>query len=93
MEELVREATDLIYRVKLTGDRYVISRYGKPAAALVSLSDLAELQSLSKRSGRRLGRLMEEAAATASPTPEFELANAVERSINEVRKERREHDA
>lgn len=86
MEELTRKATELIYGVLLRGDRYIISRYGKPAAALVQLSDLEGLPP----SGRRLGAMMEEAASAAGPVDEAELAQAVEVAIADIRAGRTE---
>ena len=35
---------DLVSRVAHSGERYVIERYGRPAAALVSLDDLAKIE-------------------------------------------------
>ena len=42
--ELRREGGDIIARVKIGGERIVVTDYGKPQAAIVSLSDLALIE-------------------------------------------------
>ncbi len=42
--QLRREGGNVIARVKIAGDRVVVTDYGKPQAAIVSLDDLAAIE-------------------------------------------------
>ena len=42
--QLRRGGGEIIARVKIAGDRVVVTDYGKPQAAIISLDDLAELE-------------------------------------------------
>jgi prevent-host-death family protein len=42
--QLRREGGNVIARVKIAGDRVVVTDYGKPQAAIVTLEDLAALE-------------------------------------------------
>lgn len=86
MEELARNASELIFGVRLRGDRYIISRDGKPAAALVPLSMLEGITATS----RRVGELMQEISAAVPPLPEADLGEIIEQEIAAVRAENRE---
>lgn len=46
--QLRREGGNVIARVKFAGDRVVVTDYGKPQAAIVSLEDLAQLEGFAK---------------------------------------------
>lgn len=46
--QLRREGGDIIARVKIAGERVVVTDYGKPQAAIVSLEDLAQLEGYAK---------------------------------------------
>lgn len=46
--QLRREGGNIIARVKIAGDRVVITDYGKPQAAIVSLEDLALIEAAKK---------------------------------------------
>ncbi|GLF95664.1 type II toxin-antitoxin system Phd/YefM family antitoxin [Streptomyces yaizuensis] len=47
------ELAELINRVVYGGERVVVTRHGKPLAALVSAADLARLEELDRREGGR----------------------------------------
>ena len=38
-----REFSDLIARVRLSGERVLVTRFGKPAAMIISVSDAVQL--------------------------------------------------
>jgi prevent-host-death family protein len=46
--QLRRGGGEIIARVKIAGDRVVITDYGKPQAAIVSLEDLALIEAAKK---------------------------------------------
>lgn len=46
--QLRREGGNIIARVKIAGDRIVVTDYGKPQAAIVSLEDLALIEAAKK---------------------------------------------
>lgn len=50
--QLRREGGNIIARVKIAGDRVVITDYGKPQAAIVSLEDLARIEAAKKQKGQ-----------------------------------------
>ena len=84
-EELKNGAGDVINTVRLRGDVYIVSRYGKPAAAVVPLSMLEQ----SERAYRKLGESMERMAARAPEMTENELEMLVTEEISAVRQKSR----
>jgi len=46
--ELRRAGADIIARARIAGDRIVITNYGRPQAAIISLEDLAVLEAIKK---------------------------------------------
>jgi prevent-host-death family protein len=42
--EAARGFSDLLARVRLNGERFAITRFGKPVAALVSVEDARQLE-------------------------------------------------
>ncbi len=85
MEDLKASAGEIVNAVRLRGDRYIVSRYGKPAAAVVPLRVLEAYE----RNRERLFKVIDEVRAqNAGKDPEA-LENLVSEEVSAVRSARR----
>lgn len=68
--QLRREGAEIVARVRVAGERFVVTNYGKPQAALVSLEDLKFLEE-KKKSPTNLF-LVDEGAPSASQIANYQ---------------------
>ncbi len=80
--EAKKKFSELLARVAFNGERFVITRRGKPMAALIGLEDLAVLEDRGDRSSEPQGLL-----ATAGALADYE---GFEETMIEVHRSRRQ---
>lgn len=72
------EFADLVNRVVYAGERVVVTRHGKPLAALVSAADLERLEELDRAGDAQVVKLTSESReqppAAEAPAPRYDIA-------------------
>ena len=84
---------DVVNQVAISGDVFVITKFGKPIAALVTFDDYKKIMNPAKRYTKEEWdkgfALMDKARSNTKKYPQKEIEKAIGQAIKEVRESKR----
>ncbi|MBU3978820.1 type II toxin-antitoxin system Phd/YefM family antitoxin [Patescibacteria group bacterium] len=87
------QLSDLISRVAYGNQKVVITKFGKPVAALVTFEDYEKIMNPAKRYTKKEWEkgfsLMDKARANAKKFPQREVEQAIDQTVSKVRQTKR----
>ncbi len=93
LKEVRDQLSDLVSKVAYGDQKVVITKFGKPIAALVTFNDYEKLMNPAKRFTRQEWdegfTLMGKVKANTKNHPQQEIEQAVEQTVSEVRRSKR----
>ncbi|OGK13255.1 hypothetical protein A3A93_00555 [Candidatus Roizmanbacteria bacterium RIFCSPLOWO2_01_FULL_38_12] len=93
LKEVREQLSDLVSKVAYADQKVVITKFGKPVAAIVTFNDYEKLINPTKRFSKNEWEkgftLMDKARANTSKYPKQEVEQAIKKAINEVRQSKR----
>ncbi|MEK7517599.1 MAG: type II toxin-antitoxin system Phd/YefM family antitoxin [Patescibacteria group bacterium] len=93
LKYLREQLSDLVSRVAYGDQKVVITKFGKPIAALVTFEDYEKIMDPAKRFKKKEWdkgfSLMDKARANSKNYPQEKLKQAVDQAVNEVRQPKR----
>lgn len=93
LKEVREQLSDLVSRVAYGDQKVVITRFGKPVAALVTFEDYEKIMNPAKRFTKEEWNkgfsLMDKARANVNKYPREEVEQAIDQAVSEVRQSKR----
>lgn len=93
LKDVREQLSDLISRVAYGDQKVVITKFGKPVAALVTFEDYEKIMNPAKRFTKeewdRGFSLMDKARASTKNYPQKEVEQAIDKAVSEVRQSKR----
>ncbi len=93
LKEVREQLSDLVSRVAYGDQKVVITKFGKPVAALVTFDDYEKIMNPAKRYTREEWdkgfTLMDKARANTKKYPQKEVKHAIDQAVSAVRQSKR----
>ena len=93
LKNVREQLSDLVSRVTYGDQKVVITKFGKPVAALVTFDDYEKLMNPAKRFTKdeweKGFEFIDKARANSKKYPKVEVEQAIDRAVSEVRKSKR----
>lgn len=93
LKDVRDQLSDLVSRVAYGDQKVVITKFGKPVAALVTFEDYERIMNPAKRFTKEEWdkgfSLMDKARANTKKYPQEEVKQAIDEAVNEVRQKKR----
>lgn len=93
LKDVRDQLSDLVSRVAYGDQKVVITKFGKPVAALVTFADYEKIMNPAKRFTKEEWdkgfSLMDKARANTKKYPQKEVEQAIKNAVSEVRKSKR----
>ncbi len=93
LKEVRDQLSDLVSRVAYGDQKVVITKFGKPVAALVTFEDYEKIMNPAKRYTKEEWNkgfsLMDKARANTKKFPQEEVEQAIDNAVREVRQSKR----
>lgn len=93
LKDVRDQLSDLVSRVAYGDQKVVITKFGKPVAALVTFEDYEKIMNPMKRYTKEEWKngfsLMDKARVNTKKYPQEEVEQVINQAINEVRKSKR----
>jgi prevent-host-death family protein len=90
LKDVRDQLSDLVSRVAYGDQKVVITKFGKPVAALVTFEDYEKIMNPAKRYTKEEWKkgfsLMDKARVNTKQSPQKEVEKAIAQAISEVRK-------
>jgi prevent-host-death family protein len=93
LKDVRDQLSDLVSRVAYGDQKIVITKFGKPVAALVTFEDYEKIMNPAKRYTKEEWKkgfsLMDKARVNTKKSPQKEVEKAIDQAVSEVRKSKR----
>jgi len=93
LKSVREQLSDLVSRVAYGDQKVIITKFGKPVAALVTFDDYEKIMNPAKRFTKEEWdkgfALMDKAGANTKKYPQEEVERAIGQAVSEVRKSKR----
>lgn len=93
LKDVREQLSDLVSRVAYGNQKVVITKFGKPVAALVTFEDYEKIMNPAKRFSKdeweKGFAIMDKARATTKKYPKRKVALAINQAVSEVRQSKR----
>ena len=93
LKDVREQLSDLVSRVAYGDQKVVITKFGKPVAALVTFKDYEKIMNPAKRYSKEEWDsgfvLMDKARANTKNYPQKEVTEAIDQAVSEVRQSKR----
>jgi len=93
LKDVRDQLSDLVSRVAYGDQKVVITKFGKPVAALVTFEDYEKIMNPGKRYTKEEWEkgfsLMDKARTNTNQSPQEEVEKAIDKAVNEVKKSKR----
>lgn len=93
LKDVRDQLSDLVSRVAYGDQKVVITKFGKPVAALVTFEDYEKIMNPAKRYTKEEWEkgfsLMDKARVNTKKYPQEEIEKAIDQAVSEVRKSKR----
>lgn len=93
LKNVREQLSDLVSRVAYGDQKVVITKFGKPVAALVTIDDYEKIMNPAKRFTKREWNegftLMDKARKNSKKYPPEEVTQAIDQAVDKVRKYKR----
>ena len=93
LKEVRDQLSDLVSRVAYGDQKIVITKFGKPVAALVTFEDYERIMNpaklYSKEDWDKGFTLMDKARENTKPYPQKDVEKAIDQAVSEVRQSKR----
>lgn len=93
LKDVREQLSDLVSRVAYGNQKVVITKFGKPVAALVTFEDYEKIMNPARRFKKEEWdkgfSLMDKARANTKKYPQEEVEQAIEQTVSEVRQSKR----
>lgn len=93
LKDVREQLSELVSRVAYGDQKVVITKFGKPVAALVTFEDYEKIMNPAKRYTKEEWKkgfsLMDKTRANTKKYPQEEVENAIDQAVREVRQSKR----
>ena len=93
LKDFREQLSDLVSRVAYGNQKVLITKFGKPIAALVTFEDFEKIMNPAKRftqaEWEKGFEIMDKMRANTSKYPQEEVEQAIERAVRDVRRSKR----